>query len=86
MSLSVEPPAKPPPLVLRTAEQYDMWKARVADACWAATGKDIFAVDDDDCDTAISCAEVADSKTRKEYEWLNKCWHIVTTSLTNYLD
>ena len=22
-----------------------MWKARVADACWAATGKDIFAVD-----------------------------------------
>ena len=28
--------------ILKTADQYVIWKARVADVCWAATHKSIF--------------------------------------------
>ena len=41
------------PIVLRTADQYPMWKARVGDLCWSATGKDIFGVTDEQCKIVI---------------------------------
>ena len=82
MSLTgADPMLKGAVMILKTADQHDLWKLRVADACWAATGKDVFSVDDDDCDTAILCLESPDAEERKLYEWLNKCWLIVRNSL-----
>ena len=82
MSLTgADPMLKGAVMILKTADQHDLWKLRVADACWAATGKDVFSVDDDDCDTAILGLESPDAEERKLYEWLNKCWLIVRNSL-----
>ena len=66
---------------LKTADQYDLWRARTADACWAATGMDLFALDEDDCDTAILGVSSPDPDERKLYDWVNKMWMIVTHSL-----
>ena len=41
------------PVTLRTADQYDMWKSRVADSCWAVARKDVFKVTDDECKAAL---------------------------------
>lgn len=69
--------------VLKTADQYDVWKARVADACWSATGKDIFSLTDEACQFGIAALEekAVDKKDKKAVDWLGKCWLIVTGSL-----
>ena len=67
------------PMILKTADQYDVWKARVADACWSATGKDIFALTDE------ACLQKAADKAKKVTDWLGKCWQIVTSSLHDEL-
>jgi len=36
-------------VILRTADQYPLWKARVIDACWAATRMNLFDVSDNEC-------------------------------------
>lgn len=66
---------------LKSADQYDLWRARIADECWAETGKDLFSIDEDDCDTALLALEGGDKAERKLYDWLNKIWLIVTRSL-----
>jgi hypothetical protein len=68
-------------IVLRTADQYDMWKARVADVCWSATGKDVFAVTDDDCKAVMALIGDPAAEKKMGYEWLTKCWNLVTNSL-----
>ena len=54
-------------IVLRTADQYPMWKARVGDVCWSATGKDIFAVKDEECKAVIALVEDPN---------VGKCWNL----------
>jgi hypothetical protein len=68
-------------IILRSADQYLMWKARVGDLCWSATGMDIFDVTDDQCKTLMRVlADQAGEKKTKD-KWLSKCWDIVTTSI-----
>lgn len=87
MSLSALPgsSASPPnrffSFKLKTADQYDVWRGRIADACWATTGMDLFAIDDDDCDTAILGFAGGDAEEKKLYDWVNKLWMLVTGSL-----
>ena len=68
------PKWKPP--ILRTADQYELWKKRIGDACWSATGKDVLNLDDDDCETAME--NVGDD--REANMWVFRCW-IITASL-----
>ena len=65
-------------VILRTADQYDIWRNRVGDACWAATCKDVFSITDEQCKVAIQELE---QKTDKKSEWVGKCWTIITSSL-----
>ena len=67
--------------VLKTADQYDMWKARVSDACWCATTKDVFNVSDEECKKAIAVLEDPEVKGEPKGEWVGKCWTIITSSL-----
>ena len=69
------PKWKPP--ILRTADQYELWKKRIGDACWSATGKDVLNLDDDDCETAME--NVGDD--REANMWVFRCWMIITASL-----
>jgi hypothetical protein len=77
-------------ITLRTADQYTMWKARVTDACWAATHKDPFQIKDDDCKAALKdfdAAQEQKSKAKKgdaptgPPDWVGKMWMIITGSL-----
>ena len=72
------------PVVLKTADQYDIWKARVADACWSATAKDVFSISDEECKKAIALLEAEDQKAelRATADWVGKCWTIITKSMT----
>ena len=39
--------------LLRTADQYAVWKARIYTACWAACQIDIFLLKDNDCEQLL---------------------------------
>ena len=45
MSLTAAMTETSPKMLLKTADQYLVWKSRVSDACWAATHRDPFAVE-----------------------------------------
>jgi hypothetical protein len=77
-------------ILLKTADQYLVWKSRVSDACWAATHRDPFAVDDPDCkrgvDAYIASQEARAKAAKNEapegpQDWVGKCWLIITTLL-----
>jgi hypothetical protein len=79
-------------VILKTADQYDLWKARIADMCWAATGKDLFKLADDECEAALEALEgdddvedaaaaAAAAKAKAKAQWVHKCWTLVTCSL-----
>jgi hypothetical protein len=70
-------------VVLRTADQYDIWKARVTDACWAATHRDIFELTDKACADGLKAyADGKDDEKKKGVaDWVGKCWMIITSSL-----
>jgi transposase InsO family protein len=68
-------------MVLKTVDQYDIWKGRVSDACWSATLKNLFEISDDDCKAAIRKLEEKDPKEKHLYDWVGKCWNIITSSI-----
>ena len=52
-------------VLLKTADQYIVWKARVADACWAATHRDVFTVEDADCKRGLDAYVAAQEQRAK---------------------
>src|SRR4051794_27428702 len=67
------------PVTLRTSDQYDLWKSRVADS-----RKDVFTVTDEECKKALASLEEAEEKSGNNvapFLWVGKCWSIITTSL-----
>jgi len=58
-------------VLLKSADQFSLWKARVGAAIWAATNKDVFAVGEDEKDP--------------ENKWMGKAWMILTSSLDDEL-
>ena len=64
---------------LRTADQYDLWQARVTDACYGVAGRDIFTLSPTDIKVAM------DDVTKTKNEWLPKCWTLLRNSLHDEL-
>lgn len=71
-----------PKVILRTADQYHLWRARTSAACWAATRMQIFDITDDECGRATKAWLESD---RKSIDWVGRCWQIITTSLHDEL-
>ena len=69
------------PLVLKTSDQYDLWRSRVGDTCWAATMKDIWSLNEGECERALGELTHPDQKTPHVHAWVGKCWSIITSSL-----
>ena len=72
---------RPVAVILRTADQYRLWKARVSTACWSATRADVFAVSDEDCDKSMKAYVAGDAKA----DWVGRCWSIITNALHDEL-
>ena len=64
-------------ITLNTAEQYNLWKARISAACWSATRVDVFNFTDDECDAALE----AYSNGENKIDIVGKCWSLITNSL-----
>ena len=62
---------------LRTADQYNLWKARVSSACWTVAPQNIFEVTDAQCVDATVAAERGELKN----DWVGKCWTVLINSL-----
>lgn len=58
-------------ILLKTADQFTLWKARVRVACWAATKKNVF--------------ELKQEEFKVEEDWVAKAWNILTSSLDDEL-
>ena len=69
--------------LLRSSDQHDAWRVRVADKCWALTGKDILAVSDNVCLAALLKAHAEDAKADDiaVHGWVSKCWLTITSSI-----
>ena len=69
--------------LLKTADQYHAWKARVVDRCWALTGRDITAVTDQACEQAITKAfgQIDKEEVKVGDNWVGKCWLTLTAAL-----
>ena len=80
MSVDAAAVGKPTIPLLKTADQYMAWKARVVDKCWALTGKDISLVTDHICEQALTKALAEDAKADAA-NWVGKCWLTITTAL-----
>ena len=83
-------------IILRTADQYHLWKARVHAACWAATRLRVFDLKDQDCIALMDnfkpkgkggdeskIGEKADGPYSRDV--IGKAWSIVTQSLHDEL-
>ena len=73
---------------LRTSDQYEPWRTRIADKCWGKTGKDILAVTDQACTAALHKLRTEETKGTKEAAalvaancWVTECWMTITKSL-----
>jgi hypothetical protein len=69
-----------PRVILRTGDQFALWKERVAATCWAATRLDVFSLSDDDCDLLIQ--EHHESKSDK-LDKIGKCYLTITSLLSD---
>jgi len=67
-------------VILKTADQYSVWKSRVGDACWVACHRDIWSVTAKECNVALK-DYAADTKS----DWVGRCWMIITSSLHDEL-
>jgi hypothetical protein len=82
MSLTADG-ASPAPkkLLLRTADQYALWKARTSAACWAKTSRDVFIVTDDECGFAL----LPEGEEQVIPDWVGKAWMTLCESLHDEL-
>ena len=57
--------------LLKTADQYLAWKARVFDKCWVITGRDLATVTDEQCVAAMKTMEAKEPD--KQEKWVSQC-------------
>src|SRR4051812_48392976 len=67
--------------LLNTADQYQAWRVRVSDKCWALTGKDIFQLKDAVCVQAFQAFVSKSDEKKPEENWVGKCWITITGAL-----
>lgn len=71
---------------LKTADQFDMWKIRITDACWHSTSKDVMHLTDQECVDALHDYDAKDPKAKTPSPkpspcWVTQCWMIITSSI-----
>lgn len=69
-------------VILRTADQYELWKCRIHALCWSKTNVSIFEVSSADCLERKEKGKGAKDKD-KDYDWIGKCWMLISRSLHN---
>jgi hypothetical protein len=75
-----------PKVVLRSSDQFALWKERVSNLCWAATHVDVFSLSDDQCDRIMKAYDDA-KKDRggNVVDVVGKCWVLLTSHLSDEL-
>lgn len=68
-------------VILRSTDQYHLWKARINDACWSATRLSVFDITDEKCDELLEEYDAGESKI----DTVGKCWIIITNALHDEL-
>ena len=82
MSLNDDTPPRPKTFVLKTADQYELWKARICAKCFFSTHHDPFLVKDEDCIRDMNpVAEGEILAARPPLEWVGRMWLIIIGSL-----
>jgi hypothetical protein len=77
-----------PKIILKTGEQYNLWKERVSTTCWALTHVDVFTLTDEQCAKLIAIAEEpkqAEGKSYVQIDIVGKCWTVLTSHLSDDL-
>lgn len=70
--------------LLKTADQYLAWRARIYDKCWAVTGHDLSQVTDEECLAGLKNASEEKDASKRDL-WVSRCWMIITGSLSDEL-
>ena len=82
MSLNDDTPPRPKTFVLKTADQCELWKARICAKCFFSTHHDPFLVKDEDCIRDMNpVAEGEILAARPPLEWVGRMWLIIIGSL-----
>ena len=71
-------------VILKSADQYHLWKARTHAACWAATRLNVFDITDEECLQITSDYDKSLAERKKDdstRDVIGKSWTIITASL-----
>ena len=71
-------------IVLKSADQYHLWKARIHAACWAATRLAVFDITDEEC-ARLSKTFDESKAENKSRDVVGMAWTIITQSLHDEL-
>lgn len=74
----------PTRLLLRAAENYDVWRARIDNECWAATHLSIFTLTDAECLERVTAFDKGEHKT-PQMDLIGQCWKLIFNSLHDEL-
>ena len=78
-------------VILRTADQYELWKCRIHATCWAKTKISIFEVKAEECllerkdKDKDKDKDKSGKKDKEQDDWVGKCWMLISRSLHNEL-
>ena len=77
-------------IILKTGEQYNIWKARISSACWALTRADVFSLTDEQCVQMMEARDAAEGKDVRggfapDIYIIGKCWSVLTSHLSDDL-
>jgi hypothetical protein len=74
-----------PRVILKSADQYDLWSTRIAGECWSATRMEVFEVTNEQCDACDrevrSEASGKEKKGQHSIDWVAKCWMLITSAI-----
>ena len=73
-----------PKVLLRTADQYNLWKERVSACCWVTTRLDVFTLTDDECD-AYTLEQEEKKGERDRLDKVGKCYLTIISLLSDDL-
>jgi len=72
-------------ILLRTADQYHLWFARISGAVWAETRLELSTIKDIDCTKATNDYITARNEGKAVTDWVGKAWSTITRAIHNEL-
>lgn len=72
-----------PRVLLKTSAEYQLWKQRVAGACWASTGLEVFDLTDDKCRELKAAYDDKKGGDKPSVDPIGKCWSIINANLSD---